>query len=97
MQHDAAHQLVDIDEGPELGPLRGYQDTIVLTELKAEGKTIFFNSHLLPDVALLCDTVGIMYEGQLVAQESITKLSPERNAQELEKFFLEKTGGIINE
>lgn len=69
----------------------------ILTELKAEGKTIFFNSHLLPDVALLCDTVGIMYEGQLVAQESIIKLSPERNAQELEKFFLEKTGGIINE
>jgi amidase len=36
---DAGAELVDIDEGPELDTLRGYQDTIVLTELKADLNT----------------------------------------------------------
>jgi len=38
----------------------------MIHELKAEGKTIFFSSHILQDAELLCDHVGILREGRLV-------------------------------
>lgn len=39
----------------------------LLLELKAEGKTIILSSHIVPDVELVADTVGIMRNGQMVA------------------------------
>ena len=34
-------------------------------ELQAKGKTIFFSTHILPDIEALCDRVGILVDGQL--------------------------------
>lgn len=39
----------------------------ILLELKQKGKTIFFNSHILADVEEICDEVGIVDNGRLVA------------------------------
>ena len=63
----------------------------ILLELKAEGRTIFFNSHLLPDVALLCDRVGILCNGKLVAESSMADITSTGNVQELEEYFLQHT------
>ena len=38
----------------------------LLQELKAEGKTIILSSHIVPDMEMLADRVGIMCEGRLV-------------------------------
>jgi Cu-processing system ATP-binding protein len=45
-----------------------------LQTLKAEGKTIIFTSHVLPDVEHLADRVAILVGGKLVALESIGAL-----------------------
>ncbi|MSN26210.1 MAG: ATP-binding cassette domain-containing protein [Geobacter sp.] len=37
----------------------------IILELKKEGKTVFFSSHILSDVERLCDRVGIIVGGQL--------------------------------
>lgn len=37
----------------------------LVTELKEEGKTIFFCSHILSDVERLCDRIGLMVQGRL--------------------------------
>jgi ABC-2 type transport system ATP-binding protein len=37
-----------------------------LLELRASGRSIFFSSHILADVELICDRVGLLAEGRLV-------------------------------
>ena len=42
--------------------------------LAAEGTTVFVSSHLLAEVEQLCDHVGVMREGRLVAQGPLSEL-----------------------
>jgi ABC-2 type transport system ATP-binding protein len=37
----------------------------LILELKRRGKTVFFSTHILPDVELLCDRVGVIIGGKL--------------------------------
>ncbi len=37
----------------------------VILELKRRGKTVFFSTHILPDVEALCDRVGVIVDGEL--------------------------------
>jgi ABC-2 type transport system ATP-binding protein len=37
----------------------------LILELKRRGKTVFFSTHILPDVETLCDRVGVVFEGRL--------------------------------
>ena len=43
-------------------------------EARDEGRTVFISSHQLPEVEHLCDRVGIIREGRLLAVESIAAL-----------------------
>ena len=43
-------------------------------EVRDEGHTVFISSHQLPEVEHLCDRVGIIREGRLLAVELITDL-----------------------
>ncbi len=68
-------EIVFLDEPMSgLDPLGRVNMRELLLRLKAEGKTIFFNSHLLTDVEMLCDRVGILVQGNLVAQGTLTEL-----------------------
>jgi len=40
----------------------------LIVELKQQGKTIFFCSHILNDVERLCDRIALMNKGQLIKQ-----------------------------
>jgi ABC-2 type transport system ATP-binding protein len=60
-------------------------------EARAEGRTVFISSHQLPEVEHLCDRVGIIREGRLLAVESIATLK-ERALRKLEIEF----GGAVD-
>ncbi|HBI46803.1 MAG TPA: ABC transporter ATP-binding protein [Planctomycetales bacterium] len=47
----------------------------VMQSLKAEGKTIFLNSHLLSEVEQVCDRVAILARGELVREGDIATLT----------------------
>ena len=55
-------------------------------EARDEGRTVFISSHQLPEVEHLCDRVGIIREGRMLAVESIASLK-ERALHRLEIDF----------
>jgi ABC-2 type transport system ATP-binding protein len=56
-------------------------------------KTVFFASHQLAEVALICNKVAIINNGQLLAYDSIVEL--EKKYQTLEQAYLKLTGGYV--
>jgi ABC-2 type transport system ATP-binding protein len=73
MQHDP--DLVIMDEPTEaLDPLAQQSVFELLLEFKSRGRTVFFSSHNLPEVERLCDRVGIIRDGTLVAVEAVSDL-----------------------
>ena len=59
-------QLVFLDEPTDgLDPVGRAQVRGIMQQLKAQGKTVFLNSHLLQEVELVCDRVAILDKGSL--------------------------------
>lgn len=68
-------EVVFLDEPMSgLDPMGRYQMREIILSLKAQGKTIFFNSHVLSDVEKICDRVAILAEGELIALGSLDEL-----------------------
>ena len=67
----------------------------VLKALCGMGKTVFMSTHILEIAERVCDRVGIINEGRLVAVGSIEELKSRSEAGQvsLEDVFLELTGG----
>ena len=57
-----------------LDPIGRREVRDLLLRLKEEGKTVFFSSHVIPDVEVVCDRVGILVSGRLVAQGSLNEM-----------------------
>lgn len=43
----------------------------LIAEMKLQGKTVFFSTHITADVEAVCDRVGIIVKGELLALESV--------------------------
>jgi len=60
------------------------------------GKTIFMCSHLLPVVEELCDRIGIINNGRLIAVGTIDEIIARSGKGTLEEAFIALTGGVAN-
>jgi ABC-2 type transport system ATP-binding protein len=59
-------KLVFLDEPMSgLDPLGRREVRDLIEQLKQEGKTVFFSTHILSDAEALCDRVAILHQGQL--------------------------------
>ena len=68
-------ELLLLDEPMSgLDPLGRYQMREIILSLKKQGKTIFFNSHILADVEKICDRVAILARGEIIASGTIKEL-----------------------
>ncbi len=67
---------------------------LIKTLSENANKTIFICSHILPIVEELCDRVGIINQGKLVAIGTIDEIITKANKQTLEDAFIALTGGI---
>ncbi|RZV06122.1 ABC-2 type transport system ATP-binding protein [Natrinema hispanicum] len=66
----------------------------MILDLADSGTTVFLSTHILPVVDEVADTVGILYDGQLVAEgapETLTQRAETGDTQTLEDVFLELT------
>ncbi len=59
----------------------------ILDGLRAEGRTVFLNSHLLQEVELVCDRVAILDKGTLKFVGTLDELTPKEGAGEIEINF----------
>ena len=67
--------LIFLDEPTSaLDPLGRRQVRALLVGLRAEGKTIFLNSHLLSEVEMISDRVAVIRAGRLVASGTLEAL-----------------------
>ncbi len=68
-------EVVFLDEPMSgLDPLGRYQIREIIGSLKKQGKTIFFNSHVLSDVEMICDRIAILAQGELICSGSVNDL-----------------------
>lgn len=80
--------LLVLDEPLDgLDPLGRQDFKRLILGLKKQGKTIFFSSHILSDVAELCDQVAILHNGQVIAEGAPKNLIKPK--QTLEEYFVE--------
>ena len=64
---------------------------VLLRRLREEGRCIVFSSHVLDQVAALCDDIVIIARGRLVARGSVEALCRQASAATLEDAFMTLT------
>ncbi|WIV66652.1 ABC transporter ATP-binding protein [Natrialbaceae archaeon AArc-T1-2] len=85
--HDPDLAILD-EPTAGLDPLKQDRMHLFLEEERDAGKTIFFSSHILSEVQRVCDRVGIIRDGELVALEDIEDLL-ERGGKDVRVQFTE--------
>ena len=84
--------LVILDEPTGgLDPLGRMEVRRVIQSLRERGKTVFFSSHELSEVELVCDRIGIIARGRLVAEGRPSELVG--TSERLEQYFIRVTTG----
>ena len=74
MLHDP--QLLILDEPTDgVDPVGRSEMRAILQGLRAAGKTIFINSHLLQELELICDRVAILDRGKVLHQGRIAEIT----------------------
>lgn len=90
--HDPPILILD-EPGLGLDP-RGVVEFREIIAGAGKEKTVFFASHQLSEVALICDKVAIINSGRLLAFDSIKDL--EKKYKSLEQAYLKLTGGNVD-
>ncbi|HZJ55894.1 MAG TPA: ABC transporter ATP-binding protein [Myxococcaceae bacterium] len=77
--------LVILDEPMSgLDPIGRAEIRDLILELGREGKTVFFSTHIIPDVEIICDRIGLVNRGRLVAEGSVQELLSKGDATSTE-------------
>jgi ABC-2 type transport system ATP-binding protein len=68
-------KLIILDEPMSgLDPIGRRQVRDLILQLKREGRTVFFSSHIISDVEMICDRVVILNKGKVMAEGTIDDL-----------------------
>lgn len=87
-------EYIFLDEPLEgLDPIGRLELKGMIGQLKSQNKTIFFNSHILSDIEVLCDKIGIIHEGKLIYSGPVSEFC---QGKSLEEKFIEEIGRMNN-
>ncbi len=62
-------------------------------DCRDRGKTVIYSTHIMSEVEKLCDTVGIIHGGRLVAEGTLPELRARFGEQDMEEVFVKAVGG----
>jgi len=69
-------KLVFLDEPMSgLDPMGRREVRDLIQQLRSEGKTVFFSTHILSDAEALCDRVGVIHQGELRGVGAVADLT----------------------
>jgi len=60
---------------------------------RERGKTVIYSTHVMSEVEKLCDTIGIIHGGRLVAEGTLEQLRAKFGEQDMEEIFVKAVGG----
>ncbi|MGX9133482.1 ATP-binding cassette domain-containing protein [Rummeliibacillus sp. JY-2-4R] len=71
--HDPKILILD-EPASGLDPRARVEMRDILKHLKGMGKTILISSHILPELAEMCDEIGVIDQGKLIAHGSVSEI-----------------------
>lgn len=57
------------------------------------GKTVIYSTHIMSEVEKLCDVIGIIHGGRLLAEGTLADLRARQGEHDLEEIFVKVAGG----
>ncbi len=60
-----------------------------IESLRDQGKAIIFSTHIMREVEKLCDRVGIVYKGKMLALGTLEELQDQHHETDMEELFFE--------
>ena len=61
-------------------------------DCRARGKTVIYSTHVMSEVEKLCDVIGIIHGGRLLAEGTLEQLRDRFGEQEMEEIFVKVAG-----
>jgi sodium transport system ATP-binding protein len=62
-------------------------------DCRNRGKTVIYSTHVMSEVEKLCDTIGIIHGGKLLAEGTLAGLRATHGEQDMEEIFVKIVGG----
>ncbi|UPW83925.1 ABC transporter ATP-binding protein [Lysinibacillus sp. Ag94] len=91
--HDPKVLILD-EPASGLDPRARVEMRDILRNLKAMGKTILISSHILPELAEMCDEIGVIDNGKLIAHGNVASIQAQLQG---EKRIVVKVTDRLNE
>ena len=89
--HDPMNVILDEPtNGLDVMTTRGLRE--FLHGLRAEGRCVIFSSHIMQEVAALCDRIVVIAKGRVVAQGTADELRAQTGEDNLEDAFVKAIG-----
>jgi sodium transport system ATP-binding protein len=89
--HDPSVMIFD---EPTLGLDIMAARTIVkfVRECRGRGKAVIYSTHIMSEVEKLCDVIGIIHDGRLLAEGTLAQLRQRYGEREMEEIFVKAVG-----
>jgi sodium transport system ATP-binding protein len=89
--HDPGNVVLDEPtNGLDVMAIRNLRE--MLLALKAQGRCVLFSSHVMQEVAALCDRVVIIGRGRVLAEDTVQEIRVRSGRESLEEAFLQVLG-----
>src|SRR5262249_24240635 len=62
-------------------------------DCRNRGKTVIYSTHVMAEVEKLCDVIGIIHGGRLVAEGTLAQLQQRFGEKDMEEIFVKAVGG----
>jgi sodium transport system ATP-binding protein len=65
-----------------------------IRECREQGKTVIFSSHVMSEVARLCDRIAIIHQGRMCVTGTVAELRRHFGIEDLEDVFIKAVEGM---